>query len=185
MRNQMLILSLVLALVCVPGCGESDPEPDPEMAELVKRLISEGNLREIGQATYSYFMEHDSVPAPSLAILVKEGLLKADNLVSPMSGRGPLKTDENGVPTEPGDYVYIPLPHSNDLSPDGELVIAYERPENYHGSLSGQGTLVLQTHYGVNWMELEDFQEALERTHKWLAEHNKQSSQPSPAVESE
>ncbi len=105
MRNQMLILSLGLVLVCVLGCGDSDSGKK----EVARRAMSWRNLREISQAMYTYYKEHDDVQTPSLAILVKEGLLKPDNLISPMSGRGPLKTDENGVPTEPGDYVSVML----------------------------------------------------------------------------
>ena len=178
MRNQMLVISLAFVLVCAPGCGESDSGKK----EVANRAKSWTNLREISQAMYTYYKEHDDVQTPSLAILVKEGLLKADDLISPMSGRKALKTDENGVPTEPGDYVYIPLPFEIRHRP---LIRVYEKPENYQESFLGPGTLVLDTAWGVQWMDLKDFQEALERTKKWKAEHNKKSTQAASSVESE
>ena len=176
MRNQMLILSLVFVLVCVPGCDKSESAADARKKEEGNRAISRVNLKEISQAAYSYLMEHDGVPAPSLAILVKEGLLEAKNLVSPMSGRGPLKTDENGVPTEPGDYIYLARCFTEEAEDEG-AIMAYERLENYQGRLIGNGTLVL-VHWGVTWLGTKEFQEALAKTEKRLAEHDKKSSQP-------
>ena len=51
------------------------------------------------------------------------------------------------------------------------VIMAYERLENYQGSLSGEGTLVLVSWGGASWMDIKSFQAALEQTQKWLAEH--------------
>ena len=95
-------------------------------------------------------------------------------LTSPSSDRGTLKTDEKGVPAEPGDYVYIPLPAG---APD-TLIQLYEKPENYEGSELGEGTMVLlynKDEYGpreIKWLDLDTFNAALEQTQQWVAEHN-------------
>lgn len=170
MPNRMIVLSVTLIFVCVLGCKSSTPELDSYRQQYINQVVSMQHLREIGQAVYSYLVAHDGVPAPSLATLVEEGLLESENLISPMSGRGPLKTDENGVPTEPGDYIYIPVPDS-EASAFYPMIMAYEKPENYHGTELGEGTLALSTAYGVEWMDIEDFREALAKTEQWLAEH--------------
>ena len=99
MRNQILAILMILVLACISGCDKSEPKPSPEMAEFGKQLISMQNLREIGQAGYSYMMEHDGVPAPSLEVLVEEGLLKAEYLVSPMSGRARSRSTRTASPS--------------------------------------------------------------------------------------
>lgn len=170
MRYQLLVI-LMVVLLCIPGCKKSEPKRSKEMDEMAKQAVSWKNLSEINQAGYSYLMKHDGVPAPSLTTLVEEGLLEIDSLISPMSGRGPLMTDKNGVPTEPGDYIYLPRCFSEEAVLEG-VIMVYEKPENYRGSLSSDGTLALVSG-GVLWMDIEDFQEALAKTEKWLAEYEK------------
>lgn len=140
------------------------------------RHISQRNLAGIGVAIYGCLRE-DVVP-PSLKSLTEQGLsigLNPKALISPMSGRNPdeVKTDENGMPIGPIDYVYIVLPKA---APHN-LVQAYEKSENYKGSPWGEGTLVLlrgryEEPAKIKWMDIKAFQEALDRTRKWLAEHD-------------
>ncbi|NIA08074.1 MAG: hypothetical protein GWP14_10665 [Actinobacteria bacterium] len=159
MRNQMIILSVAFASVLVLGCKSSTPEPDSYRQQYTNQVVSMQHLREIGQAVYSYLAAHDGVPAPSLATLVEEGLLESENLISPMSGRGPLKTDKSGVPTEAADYIYLPHCFTEEGASKG-VIMAYERPENYQGSsLSGDGTVAL-----VSWGGLMDGYQGLSRS---------------------
>ena len=163
------------------------------------RADSKKNLRLIGNEIASFRSEYDAPPS-SLEDIIRFSRMsqRMDGyepqtdpkflraLVSPASGRGPLKTDKNGVPTEPGDYVYIPLPNTA----TDTLIQAYERPENYKGSEWGEGTLVLfypkSSEYQsaeLKWMDLTSFQTALERTQKWVAEHNYGPSQATLDIE--
>ncbi len=147
---------------------------------------SKKNLRLIGEAI-AYFAKVQNAPPSSLADIVEimsaqmtgyalpthSKFLRA--LVSPVSGRGPLKIDENGVPIEAGDYVYIPLPESAPST----LIQIYERPENYKGSRWGEGTLVqfFSKDYEpgeVKWLDAKSFQAALEQTQKWLAQRRQE-----------
>jgi len=138
---------------------------------------SKKNLQRIGMTISEYRTLDDEFPR-SLEELIRERQKEAYNwnltlwLVSPMSGRVRLKTDKNNIPIEPIDYEYIPLPYS---APD-TLIQAYEKPENYKGSRWGEGTVVLlkgeDGQVGkVEWMDVENFRQALAKTEKWLAEH--------------
>ncbi|HUS48378.1 MAG TPA: H-X9-DG-CTERM domain-containing protein, partial [Phycisphaerae bacterium] len=98
---------------------------------------------------------------PSLAALVKEGEISATTLISPSSGRKTIKTDEKGVPTDPGDYEYIVLP----ATAPGDLIRAYEKPEINQN----EGTNVLFADGSIRWMDMKDFQTLIKVTMLWLA----------------
>lgn len=178
MRNQVLVAA-AMAIVFVLGFGCSDSD---DRESDVNQIVSKYNLEAIGQAM-SFHMPTDNnpdvEPPSSLEQLVADDFLPPAALISPMSGRDRDKVtvDEHGVMSAPSDYIYIVLPST---APD-TLIQAYEKPENYKDSPWGEGTLVLfkQRQYKVivEWMDIESFQAALERTQKWLAERNKKSSQ--------
>jgi len=93
---------------------------------MARRTVSAMNLKSIGMAVALYMSMKDDTKVPaSLNDLIKENMIGPGSLVSPSSGRGKLKTDDKGIPTEEGDYVYLVLP----VNADGGLVRAYEPPE--------------------------------------------------------
>ena len=52
---------------------------------------------------------------------------------------------------------------ANDSAP-GDLILAYERPENYNG----EGTQVLLAGFNVRWMRQAQFERLLARTKEWM-----------------
>lgn len=135
------------------------------------RAVSKSNLRGIGTAAYLYRHVNNGQSPPSLEKLVEEFLIQPKGFISPMSGRyfDELILNENGVPIEPSDYVYVVLPKTV----PGTFIQAYEKPENYKKSKWGEGTLVLfpGADVRVEWMNIKDFREALAKTEQWLAEN--------------
>ena len=107
--------------------------------------------------------ENNDVPPPTLARLVEEKTLSVKMLLSPNSGRKTIKTDAKGIPTEPGDYVYIVVPEKA----PGDLVRAYERLK-ING---GEGANVLYVDSHVEWVTPEKLKKDLARTDKWLKEN--------------
>jgi len=126
---------------------------------MTRRAISGANLNTIGKAVLLYRAEFDDATPTSLAKLVECRTVSALILTHPSTGRR-LKTDEKGIPTEPGDYIYIVLPHDA----PADLVMAYERPEINRGE--GVNVLFADTH--VEWVDMKTFQQHLEKTQKWL-----------------
>ena len=108
MRKQAAVLLAMSMLTFAAGCrkeGPDRPKPNSEDRKqamfTVRSARSMQSLREIGGAMYLYRKAHNGEPPSSLIQLVEEGLLKAENLVNPMSRRAPLKTDTNGLPAGP------------------------------------------------------------------------------------
>ena len=106
-------------------------------------------------AVASYQVDNYDKSPPNLKALVEKHLLPATMLASPASGRQ-VKTDDKGLPTEPGDYVYFELP----AKADAALVRAYEPPE-LHG---GQGGNVLLVDGSVLWMTSDELEAAVKKT---------------------
>lgn len=175
MGNKMLILSVLVSVILGLGCQDSDSDKRYTEAQRrasleCDRIESGQRLTRVAQSILAFRDAHNGTPPSSLAELIKmpdKRYAHVEDFISPMSGRAPLKTDENGIPIEQGDYIYIPL---SDSAP-ANLIQAYEKPENYKDSPWGQGTLVMYKYYVVEWMDIKDFEESLDRTHKWLAEN--------------
>ncbi len=124
---------------------------------------SMANLRGIGKAFALYQGEHEVMPE-HLGLLVDENLIGAEMFVSPLSGRKPPKFNKETKQLEGElDYIYLDFTKVADFnSLDGDLIMVYERPENY----GNRGTLVCHTCGSVTWMDMEEFEAALERTKK-------------------
>ena len=108
-----------------------------------------------------YQAEHEDESPPDLATLIQENFTIAKMLISPISGREPPKVVDGKLVGEI-DYVYIRLPANPD-SP-GQLIRAYERPENYHN----KGTNVLFADGRIGWISRPEFEQALERTKEYI-----------------
>ena len=107
-------------------------------------------------------------PAPSLLVLI-QGRLPARFLISPVSGRK-LKTDKEGNPIGPFDYIYVAVSTQGDGGlPRARRVLAYERPENYNN----KGTVVGYADGHSEWVTIEKFKEDLKATQEWLAKQGK------------
>ena len=128
-----------------------------------KRSVSMSNLRMIGVGLYSYAADHDEKFPPSLGALAKDCLGGTDALVSPLSGRKPPKLVDGKLVGEI-DYVYLPFPSVDAVDSPSEVIVAYERPENY----KGKGTIAVFLDAHVEWMDMERFKEALKRSEKLL-----------------
>ena len=72
-----------------------------------------------------------------------------------------MRVDANGLPIDKSDYVYIVNLDSN---APGQLIMAYERLENY----KGRGTFVLYVSGAVSWLDRKEFDKALKRTKEYL-----------------
>jgi len=104
--------------------------------------------------------------------------LSTEYIISPLSGRDLAEAEKNRdslSASEFSDYVYVTLPRNA----PGTLIQAYEKPEHYNDSPWGKGTIVIlkskidDKDYSAEWMDIESFQAALERTQQWLAEQKK------------
>ena len=126
---------------------------------LAKKTMSATNLSAIGKSIVLYMGGHDDQMPPDLASLVAEDYINAAHLVSPVSGRT-MPTDPNGMPIGGSDYIYLRL---DDSAPD-DLILAYERPENYNG----EGTNVLRAGFNVSWVTQAQFEHLLARTKEWM-----------------
>lgn len=178
MRKKGSIVGLVV-FVCALGLG-LHLYRKARMARIgveIDRSCSEQNLEAIHTGIQSYTMDSDDqdTPPASFEELLREGHLEPSRLISRMSGRDPEKAraDENGVLSEPSDYVYIAMPANAPRT----LIQAYEKPENYRDSPWGQGTLVLfklgpEGLTRVEWMDIKQFRQSLTETKKWLARAN-------------
>ena len=132
--------------------------------KMARRTISGANLNTIGKAVFLYRAEFDDATPTSLAKLIECRTISALILTHPATGRR-LKTDAKGIPTEPGDYIYIVLPHDA----PADLVMAYERPEINRG----EGVNVLFADTKVRWLDMKTFKEHLDKTHKWLKQRGR------------
>ena len=132
--------------------------------KMARRAISAANLNSIGKAVLLYRAQFNDATPTSLVELVEHRLLSERLLTHPETGRR-VKTDAKGIPTEPGDYVYIVLPHDA----PADLVMAHERPEITHGE--GVNVLFADTH--VEWVDMKTFQKHLTKTQKWLKQRKR------------
>ena len=135
------------AAVLLPAVGRA--------RNLAQQAVSMANLNAIGKAVAMYMAEYDDKVPPNLAKLVELRYITPQALVSPVSGRK-MPTDSKGVPKGESDYVYIVM----GPDADGELIRAYERPENHRN----KGTCVLLVSGVVTWMDMPQFKALLRRT---------------------
>ncbi|KKK96240.1 hypothetical protein LCGC14_2664740, partial [marine sediment metagenome] len=143
----------LMATVFVPTFGRAQ--------HLAKRSISAANLNTLGKNVHIYMAEFEEVP-PDYQTLFKRGL-SPQALISPMSGRK-LRRDAQGNPVGPFDYIYLGGRFKEE--PQGNMLMAYERPENYRN----EGTNVLTYQGSVQWMDMATFREALARAEKFIRE---------------
>lgn len=129
-----------------------------------QQATSAAQLRAIGAAVTVYLGANEAYP-PSITVLVDEKLIPAKFLVSPVSGRQPPQK-VNGVWVGERDYVLI---SGLDDSADGNLVLAYERPENY----GGRGTIVLHVAGNVEWVDIATFERLLLQTRDHIVKRSK------------
>jgi prepilin-type processing-associated H-X9-DG protein len=126
-----------------------------------KRAVSMANLRSIGKCIMIYSNDHDDRLPGSLAEMAEQEYLVAGILRSPLSDRPPLRVKNGRLIGEP-DYVYLkpPVARFSNLRRPHEIVLAYERPENYRG----KGTVVLFADGHVRWLPMPLFQRVLQRS---------------------
>ncbi len=122
--------------------------------ERQKQMRSASNLHMINSAIRTYATQKNS-PPPTLEALVEAKMLRAEALVSPVSGRK-LKTNDAGVPTEPGDYVYVSLP----AGAAADLVQAHEKPDLN----KDKGANVLFVDGSVRYLDADALKAAIEKT---------------------
>ncbi len=123
-----------------------------------RQAVSMANLNGIGKCIMVYEDAHGKAPE-NLNELVKGNFLSAQMLVSPQKPRK-LKTDDKGIPTEPGDYVYFMLPKDA----DGSLLRAYEPAELN----DGKGGAGLFADGSVRWLKADELKKAIEKTQEAL-----------------
>jgi hypothetical protein len=129
-----------------------------------KHAVSSANLNGIGKGIYFYIEEHDWELPPDLDALVRDDLIPAGILVSPLARREPPKLVDGKLVGEI-DYVYIKLPPKlTDVEKPHETIMAYERPENF----GGRGTNVLFVSGRVKFLKTSQFQELLKRTNQYV-----------------
>jgi len=125
-----------------------------------KKAVSSANLKGIGMSVMMYAADNNDQFPPDLSALVRENLITANMLVSPVSGRK-MRVDAKGLPLDKSDYVYIV--NLDSVAP-GQLIMAYERLENY----KGRGTYVLYVNGAVAWLDRKEFDKALKSTNEYL-----------------
>ena len=120
------------------------------------------NLNALGKAMALYEVSHNDQLPRGYETLIQEGTISERALVSPVSGRKPPVLRDGKLVGEV-DYVLLPLPSGA----RGDLILAYERPENYRG----KGTCVLYRSFSVTWVNRPQFERDLARTQKYLRDH--------------
>ena len=129
---------------------------------LAQEASSRAHLKGIGTAIAMYMGEDENGQSPpGMVTLVEKGLITAEALVSPVSGRR-MPTDRKGLPIGKSDYVYIV--HGRNSA--GSMIRVYELPENY----GNRGTIVLMVDGSVRWMDMPAFKallaKSLQQAHK-------------------
>ncbi len=127
-----------------------------------KCAVSRANLSHIGRAMYFYQEDHDGELPPDLDSLIRENPYLLKSLVSPLSGKEAPKLVDGKLVGEI-DYIYLTPQKSTEITASQRTILAYERPENYHG----RGTNVLFAEGGVEFMRTPQFRAAL----KFTTEH--------------
>ncbi|MFB3891388.1 MAG: hypothetical protein ACE15C_05120 [Phycisphaerae bacterium] len=144
--------------IAVPTLGQARQQ--------ARRAVSMTNLSAIGKACAMFSaMSNDTVPATNYNDLIKQNMISAQSLRSPLSGKGKMPTDDKGMPMEESDYVFIPLP----VDAPGNLIQAYEKPEDY----GGKGTAILRHDTSVSYVDIKEFKKLLQATQEWLKEKGK------------
>ncbi len=129
---------------------------------LAKRALSGGNLNGIYKGLLMYGAEHGDQVPPDLAALIDSSVIPGKMLYSHNSGRTP-RLDEKGKPVGPIDYVYLGA-QLGSLDVEGDLILAYERPEINRG----KGTNVLYASGQVKWVSMAQFELDLARTKDYI-----------------
>ncbi|MDK1032543.1 MAG: hypothetical protein QGD94_11085, partial [Planctomycetia bacterium] len=119
-------------------------------------LQAAASLPEIGIGLAGHATTYRGRYPPNLEALVEMDYITAEILKNPR----PREHDPDG------GYAYVA---GLKRSAAGDFVIAYEKTEGLRNS---DGLNVLFVNGLVDWMELEEFHAALDKTMKWLAEHN-------------
>ncbi len=129
-----------------------------------KKVVSATRLRGIAISAMLYANENrDNMPA-SLEALVEAELCTAEQFESPFSDQGPIRWTNGRFSRRP-DYVLMKLPRLNQIRRPESVILAYERPE-FHDN---EGTQAAFADGHVEWLSMEDFQAALKRTKKVMA----------------
>jgi prepilin-type processing-associated H-X9-DG protein len=123
-----------------------------------KQTVSMTRLRGVAVAIQIYHNEHNVVP-PNPGALVEGGYCGVDQFESPF-GSGELTYKRGtGVVGQP-DYILVPLPPLDKLDNWKNMVLAYEKPENY----GKRGTAVAFADGHVEWLTMKDFKAAMKKT---------------------
>jgi len=156
MENVSSVPFIARTQVAIPGMLAAGVLPAVSRArEQAYRAASMSNLRGLAVAYMAYEMDNMSAPE-DLAALVSAEYITTDMLRCPHNKDAP-PTWEEGELVGESDYVYIrPTSEEN----PGERVLFYERPEHY----SGQGTVVAFLDGHVEFLTMDEFQEALDYT---------------------
>ena len=127
----LLWLALLTLVIAAAAILSPMPGRDPKLR---KQSLSLSNLKAIGTGIALHKAANRQVPPPDLKVLVAEGMISEETLISPLSG---LEA-----------YVYIRLPDSA----SSLLILAYEDPATHRE----QKTVVLFADFHGQRMPVDD-----------------------------
>lgn len=136
-----------------------------QASKAAQRAASLAHVSALSKSVAMFMASNNDTAVPaSFEEMFKMGLGGASLLHSP-NNPNKLKLTDDGMPAEPGDYVYIILP----LDAPGELIRIYELPELYNN----EGTIVGRADTTVAWMTAEQFKQAMDKTQEFIKNANK------------
>ena len=130
-------LSAILVSIMLPSLARA--------RELAKRAVSASNLRGIGMGAQIYASEHDNIFPESLEVLVEQGMITREILVSPRAAG-------DGV-----SYIYF---GGQKTTSNPRNVLAYELV------IGEEGTNVLFIDGHVEWLRPAEFERVLQESYE-------------------
>jgi prepilin-type processing-associated H-X9-DG protein len=122
-----------------------------------RRTVSMANLNGIGKGAILHWAEHERMPAGLEELVPYLGSTRM--FVSPISGRQPPVLVDGKLQGEV-DYILLKIPNLHALKNPDQVLLAYERLENY----GGQGTNAVYADGHVERLDRRRFREALDYT---------------------
>lgn len=139
-----LALLVALGVMWFPSVGSHSPSP---------RRLCGSHLRQIGCACRMYAMDHSGAFPTNLWVLVPDYVGSGELFICPAAGKRPADVPQGEQRT---DFVIVPHLITNH---PGNVALAFCPPGN-HG---GAGGHILFVDGSVQWFELADFSNVLER----------------------
>ena len=131
-----------------------------------RKALSQTKLKSIHLAIMLYADDHEGSLPPDLAALGDKYLQSTETFVSPLSDRPPPRLVDGKFGSQI-DYIWVGSGNLWSYDKPQEVVLAYERPENYNG----KPTLVLFADGQIAFMDAPSLAKALSLSKELTGDH--------------